>query len=608
VSDSTSLAEREHTPARIASFAARAWGFRLARGLRDALSPTPRLAARANGDWPPEVARSSSPLYSADGESPRERGWQLGKVENLRRAVRRIHGVVLPVGATFSFWRQVGPPWRLRGFVIGRELREGCLIPSVGGGLCQLSNALYDCALKSGAEILERHRHTRVIPGSLAELNRDATVFWNYVDLRFRATRPLRISARLTRDQLVVTFHALSSGEARVLGEEARLTDPAENCATCGVESCLRHAGSGAAMQEHAAVLIDEFWPEFDDWLRAQDRSRWHLGVPMRHSLWRRPNYAWTDRGWAGVQDAPFAALSRAWRSRRLAAQGAERQRALLAFDKELAAAYARRLRATPTRDAYARRLPRQCTRAVIAQTLLPHLGEWLGGRSHTVFLTRWPIRLLQHRLDEAARVHPGSATLADFRVDATLADAEWELLERAEALVTCHARLAEIWPHKTTLLPWKWPPITKRSPRPRMNRPLVVLPASGVARKGAFELRAALRDLQLPLRIVGARQLENDTNFWKDVEIVPSPAPLEPWHAGASVVVLPAWIEHRPRRLLEAIRAGIPVVATDACGLHGWPEKASVRIVPAGDTSALRAAITESVAISTPESSAYFE
>ena len=78
----------------------------------------------------------------------------------------------------------------MRGFVKGRELREGCIIPNVGGGLCQVSNALYDAALQAGHEIVERHAHTQVIAGSLAEQGRDATVFWNYVDLRFRSERP----------------------------------------------------------------------------------------------------------------------------------------------------------------------------------------------------------------------------------------------------------------------------------------------------------------------------------------------------------------------------------------------------------------------------------
>lgn len=334
-------------------------------------------------------------------------------------------------------------------------------------------------------------------------------------------------------------------------------------------------------------MLVDEFWPEFDDWLREQDRSHWHLGVPMRHSLWRRANYAWADRGWAGVHDAALTSLSRAWRSRRLSAQGAARQRTLLAFDKEMA-------------EAYARRIPWQCSRAVVAQTLLPHLRDWLGGRACTVLLTRWPMRLLQQRLDDAARLHPDSATLADFRVDTAISDAEWEALERAEALVTCHARLAEIWPGKTTLLPWKWPSARNRQTpsSPESGRPLVVFPTSGVARKGAFELRSALRELRMPLRITGTRQLENDPDFWTGIEIAAAPTPPQPWHESASVVVLPAWIEHRPRRLLEAIRAGIPVVATDACGLHGWPAEAQVRIVPAGDVRALTAAIAESVAI----------
>jgi hypothetical protein len=295
------------------------------------------------------------------------------------------------------------------------------------------------------------------------------------------------------------------------------------------------------------------------------------------------------------VHDAALTSLSRAWRSRRLSAQGAARQRALLVFDKELAAAYTRRI-------------PWQCSRAVVAQTLLPHLRDWLGGRAYTVLLTRWPMRLLQQRLDEAARQHPDSATLADFRVDAAFADAEWEALEHAEALVTCHARLAEIWPGKTTLLPWKWPSARKPASSSESNRPLVVLPASGVARKGAFELRVTLRELGIPLRITGAPQLENDPDFWAGVDLAGPPAPSQPWHHGASVVVLPAWIEHRPRRLLEAICAGIPVVATDACGLHGWPEEAQVRIVPVGDTCALVAAIAESAALSTAAWSAYFE
>ena len=563
------IEERAHTRAQALWFLFRAWCFRLNRLARQLFKKPPRLRRAASPDFSVMLARSTSALY-AEGLSPTERTWQLGKVENLRRALRGIDGIAIPADATFSFWRQVGPPWRSRGFVPGRELREGCLIPSVGGGLCQLSNALHDCALKSGAEIVERHRHTRVIPGSLAEINRDATIFWNYVDLRFRAQFPLQISARLDNERLVVSFLGKTATPPtnEIIVPRVDNASPVENCATCGIDSCLHHAGPDADSGEETAVLVDEFWPEFDAWLAPNDRA--HLLTPMRYSRWRRASYAWRDRGWRSVRDVPLLSLLRAWRSRRLSAQGAARQKALLAFDQKLAATLSARA-------------PWRCSRAIVAQNLLPHLHSsgWTGGRAITALLTRWPIRLLQRHLDEAAQRHPQSPTLADFRADAALANAEWKALEQAEALVTCHARLAEIWPEKTTLLPWKLPPARKTSPQ----APLVVFPASGLARKGAVELRDAMRANGLPLRIAGAQQLEKDENFWRGVNLAPTAAH---WLDGAAAVVLPAWIEHRPRRLLEAIASGVPVIATDACGLHDWPSGARVSIVPCGDAQAL--------------------
>jgi len=150
------------------------------------------------------IAESKSRLWSNNQSS--EIQLEAGKVHNLRMAIRCLNGVEIPAGRVFSFWSQVGLPVRWRGYARGRELREGCIIPSVGGGLCQLSNALYDAALSAGFEILERHAHSKVIPGSLAEVGRDATVFWNYVDLRFKSNNPFRIEILMTGDELIVRF------------------------------------------------------------------------------------------------------------------------------------------------------------------------------------------------------------------------------------------------------------------------------------------------------------------------------------------------------------------------------------------------------------------
>lgn len=151
------------------------------------------------------LAESVSDLWDHSAAAA-EQVLQAGKIQNLRIATLALDGCTVPAGEVFSFWRQIGRPTQGKGYVQGRELRQGCIIPTVGGGLCQLSNALYDAALKAGFTIHERHPHTQVIAGSLAEQGRDATVFWNYVDLRLSAAQTFSIRAILTPAQLIVQF------------------------------------------------------------------------------------------------------------------------------------------------------------------------------------------------------------------------------------------------------------------------------------------------------------------------------------------------------------------------------------------------------------------
>ena len=146
-------------------------------------------------------------LYSTS--SLHERDLELGKVQNLRVAAAAVDGVVITPGETFSFWRAAGRPSRGNGYVVGRELRNGCMIPSVGGGICQLTNALSRITHAAGMEIVERHSHTVHPPGFFIDDVTDATVFWNYVDFRFRSPVPVRIGVRLTESNLVVRLDAL---------------------------------------------------------------------------------------------------------------------------------------------------------------------------------------------------------------------------------------------------------------------------------------------------------------------------------------------------------------------------------------------------------------
>lgn len=557
------------------AFTLKAAGLSAERGVRDALCPLPRgapLELEGAGRLV-EVARSITPLWSS--VSGGEARLEAGKVQNLRVAARAVDGRAFRAGEVFGFWRHVGRPSRARGFVLGREIREGCVVPAIGGGLCQLSNALYDAALRAGFEIVERHAHTVVVPGSLAELGRDATVFYRHVDLRFTASAPFAVEARLTRSDLVVRLFARAPLEGRVLASRPTEAErprgaPAGSCASCARTRCASHAPR-LARRRRAAFLLDRCVPELDRWIGGERRPGDVLALPVDGARLGRARYAWSTEGFARVHQALGATLLRALASRRLAAQGAARQRALLAHDERLARALASSLEP-------------EDTHLVVSQTLLPFLWREgvLGGRTFDVLMTRFPLAELQARLDAAAARWPESPTLADFRAPRALVRAEEEALAAASRVVTPHAAIARLFGDRAVRVPW----VVPAGPRaPRGDRVVFLGPVVG--RAGVHLLREAMRGLELFVR--GAA-LERGFD-WGEVRVRPLEGdPL----ARAAVVVSAAVIEHEPRMLLRAAARGVPVVATEASGLEGVP---GVRTLVEPDAAALRDAILAALA-----------
>ena len=132
--------------------------------------------------------------------------FEAGKQHNLRLAAPAFDGLVLGPGQPLSFWRTLGRVTAERGYVSGMALEEGCIVPSLGGGLCLLSNALFELAVRSGWSIVERHGHSMeaVPPGPGRVWGLDATVAWPHVDLVIEPIAPTRLSVALVDGRLVV--------------------------------------------------------------------------------------------------------------------------------------------------------------------------------------------------------------------------------------------------------------------------------------------------------------------------------------------------------------------------------------------------------------------
>lgn len=152
-----------------------------------------------------------------------------GKRHNVALAAPHFDGVELTADRPFSFWRNLGRITRSRGFRHGMELRGGCIVPALGGGICLLSNALFRMACELGWTIHERHGHTmeaapplefapivcrgvtrdeRASQPSPVPWGMDATVFWPHVDLRFapRSGRA-RLDVTVVGDVLRIAAH-----------------------------------------------------------------------------------------------------------------------------------------------------------------------------------------------------------------------------------------------------------------------------------------------------------------------------------------------------------------------------------------------------------------
>jgi vancomycin resistance protein YoaR len=242
----------EGIPTRLSAllFRIRVVGHQLRRAVRDLVDPPAPFDRVEVREHLFVAGKSRTPLWSDHRAA--EADLQRGKVHNLRIAVKTLDRTMLLPGRVFSFWRQIGRASPHRGYVTGRMLQQGCMIPAVGGGLCQLSNALYDVALQTGCEIVERHGHSRVVPGSAAAEGRDATVAWNYVDLRFRAPQRLVIRTRVTAENLVVSFCAAAgtalaarTRNSRVISivngsPSANSHEAANSCGTCAQAGCFR--------------------------------------------------------------------------------------------------------------------------------------------------------------------------------------------------------------------------------------------------------------------------------------------------------------------------------------------------------------------------------
>jgi vancomycin resistance protein VanW len=207
------------------------------RAVRDALSGLRFAAARDDrAGWAHETARYALLFIDYPGQERMAEA----KRHNQRLLAQALDGTVIAPGETLSLWRLAGAPTARRGYAIGAALKNGVLTSEVGGATCLLSTILYNVALLSGMEIVERRNHSvdTYGAGRYYQLGRDATIEYGYIDLRFRNSHsyPVLLTVDIEEARVIVAIRTKVAPEFTV---EVDVTPPTSHRLPGGAEAMV---------------------------------------------------------------------------------------------------------------------------------------------------------------------------------------------------------------------------------------------------------------------------------------------------------------------------------------------------------------------------------
>ncbi|WP_374929035.1 VanW family protein [Kytococcus sedentarius] len=130
-----------------------------------------------------------------------------GRTHNIRTLTREIHGTVVPAGEQFSLLEVMGEPTKEAGYEEAHVISNGTLSNAVGGGLSQVSTAVYNMAFIAGVQLDEHKPHSYYI--ARYPEGREATLWYPAIDNTWTndTDSPMIISAQLDGRELTMSLY-----------------------------------------------------------------------------------------------------------------------------------------------------------------------------------------------------------------------------------------------------------------------------------------------------------------------------------------------------------------------------------------------------------------
>lgn len=148
------------------------------------------------------------------------------RIQNIKAAASRFHGLLIAPGETLSMAQVIGDISLDNGYAEALIILGNQTIKGVGGGVCQVSTTLFRAAFFAGYPIIERHAHAYRVGyyeqksngksnPQLAGL--DATVFVPLVDFKFKNDTPYWILMETYVEGYSLTWKFYSTKDDRTV-------------------------------------------------------------------------------------------------------------------------------------------------------------------------------------------------------------------------------------------------------------------------------------------------------------------------------------------------------------------------------------------------------
>lgn len=103
---------------------------------------------------------------------------------NLKTGSSMLNGTLLQPGEELAVYEATAPYDEEHGYAEGTAYENGQVVPSYGGGICQVSTTLYNAAIYAELEIVERHPHSMTV--DYVDPSRDAAIAGGTMDFRLK--------------------------------------------------------------------------------------------------------------------------------------------------------------------------------------------------------------------------------------------------------------------------------------------------------------------------------------------------------------------------------------------------------------------------------------